>query len=185
MGTGNDLSRSFGWGPGYETESPLIPILNQIAFGKEGQLDRWNVHFETENRTVTMNNYYSVGIDAKIALGFHQQREKNPTLFKNRTLNKIVYGWHGTRELFSSAVTIGSNTTLEVDGEKIELGKKTAGLVILNLGYYASGTDIWHGSKTKKAALNSVNPNISEKFPFCGCNLKNKNAITAIQRAIS
>ena len=38
-----------------------------------------------------MNNYFSIGADAKIALEFHEAREQNPAAFSSQTLNKIEY----------------------------------------------------------------------------------------------
>ena len=38
-----------------------------------------------------MNNYFSIGADAKIAYDFHEAREKNPAAFSSQTVNKIEY----------------------------------------------------------------------------------------------
>ena len=36
-----------------------------------------------------MNNYFSVGPDALMALNFHTHREKTPSFFSSRILNKV------------------------------------------------------------------------------------------------
>ena len=37
-----------------------------------------------------MNCYFSIGCDAAVVLNFHRNREENPSLFKNRILNKVL-----------------------------------------------------------------------------------------------
>ena len=38
-----------------------------------------------------MNSYLSVGCDAQVVLNFHKHRESQPSLFKNRIINKVSY----------------------------------------------------------------------------------------------
>jgi diacylglycerol kinase (ATP) len=50
------------------------------------------VKIEEENRSVehVMNNYLSIGFDAKIALQFHRAREAHPSRFTSRSINKVA-----------------------------------------------------------------------------------------------
>lgn len=100
LGTGNDLARVLGWGGGYVNQ-PVPPILDAIATAEPVALDRWKVvsehgRFRKEERY--MVNYWSVGVDAAVTLGFHETRESNPELFRNRGVNKFIYvgGWRAS-----------------------------------------------------------------------------------------
>ena len=42
------------------------------------------------------NNYFNLGIDASVALKFHQARDKNPQCFSHRINNLLYYGFSGT-----------------------------------------------------------------------------------------
>ena len=88
LGTGNDLARALGWGGGY-TDEPISKILMNIGASETVLLDRWSLQVEKnpdakvneegkENLPLNVvNNYYSLGVDAHIALEFHEARGKD------------------------------------------------------------------------------------------------------------
>jgi len=94
LGTGNDLARTLGWGGGYDKED-VASVLSAVMQGEFVTLDRWNLSVTSpanpEPMRKFMNNYYSIGLDALIALDFHNQREANPEAFKNGTVNQMRY----------------------------------------------------------------------------------------------
>lgn len=88
LGTGNDLARALGWGGGYKDE-PIGKILTSISDSETTLLDRWQLKVERnsdakndddggkgkENLPLNVvNNYFSLGVDAHIALEFHEAR---------------------------------------------------------------------------------------------------------------
>ncbi|PBC29033.1 Eye-specific diacylglycerol kinase [Apis cerana cerana] len=99
LGTGNDLARALGWGGGY-TDEPIGKILTNIGESETVLLDRWQLVVERnpdaqgdddngkgkENLPLNVvNNYFSLGVDAHIALEFHEARE---TVSLNASRNK-------------------------------------------------------------------------------------------------
>jgi diacylglycerol kinase (ATP) len=168
IGTANDLARVSGWGGGYEGE-PLLPLLTALATADVRLFDRWAVSvakvegdaaavppftFGALEAKTTMNNYMSIGIDAGIALRFHERREASPHLFTSRAVNKAWYGLVGAREQVSGwpAGTKLLKKLLRVvaDGVELDLGSNQA-LVVLNLQSYSGGTDLWGDSSTASA----------------------------------
>ena len=90
-----------------------------------------------------MNNYFSIGIDAKIAHKFHEKREAHPEKFNSQALNKLKYGAYGATE---SVKGLEKDFTLKIDGKEIKL-PSIEGLIVLNLPSWAGGTDLWNFKK--------------------------------------
>ena len=109
LGTGNDLARSLGWGGGYSDE-PVAGILKALSRASTCLMDRWVLNVERNPDCPptdvkgkddlplnVVNNYFSLGVDANIALEFHEAREANPKKFNSRIRNKIYYGQAGAK----------------------------------------------------------------------------------------
>ena len=97
LGTGNDLSRCLGWGPGYEGDIDGTTLLSIIKQAAPVKLDRWGVCIRSvrhlgitmPSRTLMMNNYLSVGVDALVTLNFHRTRESPFYIISSRLFNKV------------------------------------------------------------------------------------------------
>ncbi|XP_052130444.1 diacylglycerol kinase eta-like [Frankliniella occidentalis] len=94
-----------------------------------------------------MNNYFGIGIDAKISLDFHHKREEHPEKCRSRAKNYIWYGVLGSKEwLQKTYKNLDQRVQLECDGQKIPL-PSLQGIVILNIPSFMGGTNFWGGSK--------------------------------------
>ncbi|KAI9097327.1 ATP-NAD kinase-like domain-containing protein [Phlyctochytrium arcticum] len=125
LGTGNDLARVLGWGGGWTGED-VKDIVRDIDNAEEVLFDRWSVVIAEEEvpltstakvsralyltskkqqKTMVMNNYFSAGTDASVALEFHETRLKQPQLFRSRLINKIWYAFLGGKHQFLNALS--------------------------------------------------------------------------------
>lgn len=94
-----------------------------------------------------MNNYFGVGLDAKIALEFHQKREEHPEKCRSRTKNMMWYGVLGVKELQKRTYHhLERSVQLECDGQRIPL-PSLQGIVVLNISSYMGGANFWGGVK--------------------------------------
>lgn len=107
IGTGNDLARVLGWGS--EPPAVLQPtdLLERIGAATAHTLDRWTVRvtYAARSRRIPlkwtapaehseqMYNYFSVGVDAQVALNFHQARQSRLYVFSSRVINKVSALW--------------------------------------------------------------------------------------------
>jgi len=53
-----------------------------------------------------MNNYFGIGIDAKISLDFHHKREEHPEKCRSRTRNYMWYGVLGSKQWLQVSLAI-------------------------------------------------------------------------------
>nr|CAD7405485.1 unnamed protein product [Timema cristinae] len=94
-----------------------------------------------------MNNYFGIGIDAKISLDFHQKREEHPEKCRSRAKNYMWYGVLGSKECFQKTFkNLEQRVQLECDGQRIPL-PSLQGIVILNIPSFMGGTNFWGGTK--------------------------------------
>jgi len=147
LGTGNDISRTLNWGPGYAGED-LGPILNKARAAKPITMDRWKAEFrgvpqDAKVKESIMNAYLGVGIDAEIALKFHNLREEMPGLFRSRALNKLIYGHMGFTSMLTSHAPFHEIVKLELDGKAHPVPAGITGILLLNLPSWGGGTNPW------------------------------------------
>ncbi|XP_047130185.1 diacylglycerol kinase eta isoform X3 [Hydra vulgaris] len=113
------------------------------------------------NEKCVMNNYFGIGIDAKIALDFHNKREEHPEKYRSRTKNMIWYGVLGGKEIVNRTYrNLDQNVHLEVDGHKINL-PSLQGIVVLNIQSYIGGSNFWG---TKKELDGFTLPSFDDKM---------------------
>lgn len=94
-----------------------------------------------------MNNYFGIGIDAKISLDFHNKREEHPEKCRSRAKNYMWYGVLGSKQwLQKTYKNLEQRVQLECDGQRIPL-PSLQGIVILNIPSFMGGTNFWGGKK--------------------------------------
>ncbi|XP_043261188.1 eye-specific diacylglycerol kinase isoform X1 [Colletes gigas] len=168
LGTGNDLARALGWGGGY-TDEPIGKILSNIGESDTTLLDRWQLVVERnpdaqgdddngkgkENLPLNVvNNYFSLGVDAYIALEFHEAREAHPERFNSRLRNKMYYGQMGGKDLVRRKwKDLSEFVTLDCDGQDMTPKLKehrVHAIVFLNIASYGGGTHPWGATSGTK-----------------------------------
>ncbi|XP_012149203.2 diacylglycerol kinase eta [Megachile rotundata] len=94
-----------------------------------------------------MNNYFGIGIDAKISLDFHHKREEHPEKCRSRAKNYMWYGVLGSKQLLQKTYkNLEQRVQLECDGQRIPL-PSLQGIVVLNIPSFMGGTNFWGGTK--------------------------------------
>lgn len=71
----------------------------QISNARPVKLDRWRVEVHnaprriplkwSPKRSLFMYNYFSIGVDAQVALNFHLARQSQFYMFSSRMINKV------------------------------------------------------------------------------------------------
>uniref|UniRef100_A0A6N2M4T1 Diacylglycerol kinase n=1 Tax=Salix viminalis TaxID=40686 RepID=A0A6N2M4T1_SALVM len=197
LGTGNDLSRSFGWGGSFPFawKSAVKRSLLRAITGPVCRLDSWQLLISMPSGEVVdpphslkptdecsldqgltiegdlpekMNcyegvfyNYFSIGMDAQVAYGFHHLRNEKPYLAQGPISNKLIYsgytctqGWFLT-PCISDPSLRGLKNIIRMhvkkvncsEWEQIPVPKSVRAIVALNLHSYASGRNPWGSPK--------------------------------------
>ncbi|XP_071613954.1 diacylglycerol kinase delta-like isoform X3 [Heliangelus exortis] len=106
--------------------------------------DPCTLHFSEK---CVMNNYFGIGLDAKISLEFNNKRDEHPKKCSSRTKNMMWYGVLGTKELLQRTYkNLEQRVQLECDGVPISL-PSLQGIAVLNIPSYAGGINFWGGTK--------------------------------------
>ncbi|KAL7849497.1 hypothetical protein SRHO_G00211200 [Serrasalmus rhombeus] len=104
-------------------------------------------NFDCYTEKCVMNNYFGIGLDAKISLDFNNKRDEHPEKCRSRTKNLMWYGVLGTKELLHRTYkNLEQRVLLECDGRPIPL-PSLQGIAVLNIPSYAGGTNFWGGTK--------------------------------------
>ncbi|KAK3261784.1 hypothetical protein CYMTET_29325 [Cymbomonas tetramitiformis] len=152
LGTGNDLARVLGWaakaGWGLEPANvDLTRVMRDVERSTVALLDRWQVTFSPHDQQPNasgqriLNNYYGVGVDAKVAFMMHSLRETYPTAFKSQVGNKLWYTGMGASEsLVHSCSSLFKHLQIECDGEVLELPEHVEGILVLNITSFMEWT---------------------------------------------
>ncbi|GAB4835512.1 Diacylglycerol kinase 2 [Ancistrocladus abbreviatus] len=155
LGTGNDLARVLRWGGGFSTiewQGGVSNLLQDVSHAAVTMLDHWKVDIREENsdgnsnRTCSrfMLNYLGIGCDAKVAYEFHAYRKEYPEKFYSQFVNKLRYAKEGARDIMDRACAdLPWQVWLEVDEKEIQIPKDAEGLIVLNIGSYMGGVDLW------------------------------------------
>lgn len=161
LGTGNDLARTFQWASsefwGLEKGMPDIDrFLRDVDKASVALLDRWSMHLSPQNAPGTVaikriiNNYFSLGSDAKVTLDVHSTREAHPDWFQSQAGNKLWYVSAGAGEFIArSAKGISSQIQIECDGRVIQLPSELEGVVVLNINSFMGGVELWKSGSNR------------------------------------
>ncbi|XP_044304146.1 diacylglycerol kinase eta isoform X4 [Varanus komodoensis] len=122
-------------------------LANIDPFGATPFIDPDPESLEGYSEKCVMNNYFGIGLDAKISLEFNNKREEHPEKCRSRTKNMMWYGVLGTKELLQRTYkNLEQKVQLECDGQYIPL-PSLQGIAVLNIPSYAGGTNFWGGTK--------------------------------------
>ncbi|CAA0819400.1 Diacylglycerol kinase 4 [Striga hermonthica] len=197
LGTGNDLSRSFGWGGSFpfNWKAAIKRTLDKITTGPVVHLDSWHMLISTpageeleiphslkptEETPLDQElevegelpekvscyqgvfyNYFSIGMDAQVAYGFHNLRNEKPYLAQGPISNKLIYsgysckqGWFftpcssdpGLRSL-KNILRIYAKKVNSSIWEQVPVPSSVRSIVALNLPSYGSGRNPWGNLK--------------------------------------
>jgi diacylglycerol kinase (ATP) len=184
FGTGNDFSRVTGWGKGFSTFSfqMLEKAVLQAGNATIQDFDLFRVVIQlrsdgfvskikgTQKEVIVegnqtdiekvMGNYFSLGVESRVGLGFDRHRTKSAFF------NKVVYLCEGTKKTFKMNTKLAKLIDkIELEGKEISIKEKMASLICINIPSITGGVDIW--KKTKRCLSSEEAPtlkNVQQNF---------------------
>nr|CAG4645341.1 EOG090X00MP [Lynceus sp. MCZ IZ 141354] len=150
LGTGNDLSRELGWGTYFNGNFEFSKWVEDIYSTHVAQLDRWKVDiqpvrhlgFRLPIKSLSINNYFSIGVDALVALNFHRTRQSS-LYFPSRIFNKLIYLVYGTKDILDQNCDgLEKQLSVYLDDKVLDLPELQA-LVVLNIDSWGAGVHPW------------------------------------------
>eukprot|EP00052_Salpingoeca_macrocollata_P015685 m.125202 g.125202 ORF g.125202 m.125202 type:complete len:1071 (-) comp19772_c0_seq1:251-3463(-) len=132
----------------YEVVRGMLGVLSSclqeiLPEGARTLLCSTLVHPPNLKEISVMNNYFGIGLDAKVALDFDILRKEHPEKCRSRIKNQMWYGLLGSKEVFAnSCKNLQRRVELYCDSKRIEL-PKSQGIVVLNISSYMGGTNFW------------------------------------------
>nr|XP_061811910.1 diacylglycerol kinase delta-like [Nerophis lumbriciformis] len=141
------LRRSPSAGSGAGGSPSRGTVIGRLLLDAESFVGREPQNTERYTEKCVMNNYFGIGLDAKISLDFNNKRDEHPEKCRSRTKNMMWYGVLGTKELLHRTYkNLEQRVLLECDGRPIPL-PSLQGIAVLNIPSYAGGTNFWGGTK--------------------------------------
>ncbi|KAG0426584.1 hypothetical protein HPB47_026322 [Ixodes persulcatus] len=129
----------------------LLANADALCAAASPLMDVEEVSLDGFEEKCVMNNYFGIGLDAKITLEFHNKREEHPEKCRSRTKNMMWFGVLGGKELLQRTYkNLEQRVQLECDGHRIAL-PSLQGIVVLNIPSYGGGSNFWGGNKEDDA----------------------------------
>ncbi|XP_053594048.1 diacylglycerol kinase eta isoform X2 [Microplitis demolitor] len=137
---------NIGGGAGFISQA-LLANADALCAAVSPLMDPDETLMEGYFERCVMNNYFGIGIDAKISLDFHHKREEHPEKCRSRAKNYMWYGVLGSKQwLQKTYKNLEQRVQLECDGQRIPL-PSLQGIVVLNIPSFMGGTNFWGGTK--------------------------------------
>ncbi len=150
LGTGNDLARVLGLYKPF-VEKGLLFLLRRLLLADSKKFDIWKV-----NGTTAFANYFSAGIDARIAHDFNTERSSGKINSNSVFINKLHYvkSFFADRNYF---LRRGSLSITDKNGilHQVDLaGART--IIVGNIPSFASGSNPFFKSNVSDGLLEVV-----------------------------
>jgi diacylglycerol kinase family enzyme len=141
------------------TRTTTTAILSHPKFIRDTQRPSYQNHRTLPNTRFI--NYMSFGLDAAIALEFHDRRSRDPAKFSSPLKNKLMYLNESRKYLNDFARSrmwnLSSYLRLICDGENLShLIQNCHTLLVLNIPGYASGTNPWGKTSTNNTLAQPI-----------------------------